>query len=42
MGVEDKDLSNIDLRDEITLDEVIKILEIKNKLLVISMVNSTR
>ena len=36
MRVEDKDLININSTDEITLDDVIKILEIKNKLLVIS------
>ena len=36
MRLGEKDLINIDSTDEITLDDVIKILEIKNKLLVIS------
>ncbi len=36
MRVEDKDLIDMNSTDKITLDDVVKILEIKNKLLVIS------
>lgn len=37
MGLEDKEIKDITLSDEITIDELVRILEIKNRLLAISM-----